>query len=83
MIKRMELLTPTSCLNRAHPEEPVFVLRAKDPLAAMAVRHWATMAFGRHEADKLKEAEKLADQMDAWRAQNIPQCARPLPVTKD
>jgi len=79
VIKRDELWAPTSCLNKAGPEEPIFVLRAKDPLAAMAVRHWATMAFGRHETAKLKEANQLADQMDAWRGQNCPSAASAQP----
>lgn len=67
MIKRDELKTPTSCLNKAAPDEPVFVLRAKDAMAAQAVRHWATMSEGEHEAAKLAEARKLADEMDEWR----------------
>lgn len=70
MLKRDELSTPSSCLNRAGADEPVFVLRAKDPLASMAVRHWVTMSEGKHEPSKLDEALALADQMDAWRQRN-------------
>lgn len=76
MIKRDELRHPTSCLNKAAPDEPVFVLRAKDPLAAQTVRHWATMAQGEHEDHKREEAVKLADEMDQWRAKNVPAPAR-------
>lgn len=72
MIKAHELTTPTSCFNKAAPHEPVFVLRAKDPMAAMAVRHWATMALGKHETEKIVEAQKLADEMDEWRKRNAP-----------
>jgi hypothetical protein len=72
VIKRDELKSPTSCLNKAGPEEPVFVLRAKDALAAQTVRHWATMAHDEHEPAKLQEALKLADEMDAWRRKNAP-----------
>ena len=72
MLKKMELATPTSCLNKAAADEPVFVLRAKDALAAMTVRHWATMAEGQHEEAKLEEARNLADQMDKWRKANQP-----------
>lgn len=72
MLKKLEMSTPTSCLNKAAPEEPVFVLRAKDRHAAMTVRHWATMAEGTHEAAKIAEARALADQMEAWRARNHP-----------
>lgn len=67
MLKRLELSERQSCLNKAHSEEPLFVLRAKDPLAAQTVRHWATMSEGHHEPEKIKEALKLADQMDEWR----------------
>lgn len=31
MIKKDELSQPNSCMSKAHPEEMVFVLRAKDP----------------------------------------------------
>jgi len=67
MIKRLELSTPTSCLNKASDDEPVFVLRAKDPIAAMVVRYWADYAKGDHEAAKIREAFRLADAMDDWR----------------
>ena len=68
MIKHLELSTPTSCLNQAAPDEPVFVLRAKDPLAARVVRIWATLTEGGfHERRRVRTARQLADQMDAWR----------------
>lgn len=67
MIKSLELCDPGSCLNKAAPDEPVFVLRAKDPRAAQAVRLWAAMSAGRHEDSKINEALALADQMDEWR----------------
>lgn len=66
MIKKDELRGPHSCLNKAAPEEPIFVLRAKDPLAAQTVRLWAAMASGVHEIDKIGEAKALADDMEAW-----------------
>ncbi len=71
MLKRDEIATPTSCLNKAADDEPVFVLRAKDPLAARVVRHWCTLAEqqGLHE-DKVPEADALAFQMESWRAAN-------------
>lgn len=81
MKKVDELKTPTSCLNKAAADEPIFVLRAKDALAAMAVRHWATMAEGTHESDKLEEARQLADKMDEWRMEylrNQVRCAEPV-----
>lgn len=39
--KQQNILSPGSCWNRAAPNEPVFVLRANDPLAPQIVRMWA------------------------------------------
>lgn len=41
MKKLDELENPDSCLNRAGLDEPIFVLRANDELAAGIVREWA------------------------------------------
>ena len=82
MLKRLELSAPGSCLNKAGPEEPIFVLRAKDRIAAMAVRHWATMAFGAHEKTKIDEAMKWADDADKWRQENVPQTPLPSPMAR-
>lgn len=69
MIKIDELVSPTSCLNKAGDDEPIFVLRAKDPLAAEVVRFWADKATtsGQHESSKIMEAQGLAAQMETWR----------------
>ena len=69
MIKRDELKDPQSCLNKAAPDEPVFVLRARDPVAAQTVRHWATMAHGIHEVEKVESAFRAADLMEKWLAE--------------
>ena len=50
------LLDPTSCLNKACTEEPVFLLRANDPVAAAAIRHWATMGLHYHSNEKRQGA---------------------------
>jgi len=76
MIKKDELATPTSCLNKAASDEPVFVLRAKDLVAPMAVRHWAKMSDGKHEPEKIKSALLLADQMEEWRKRNVVEFAQ-------
>ena len=72
MIKNDELANPTSCLNRAQPDEPVFVLRAKDVCAAQAIRYWCSLRvdFGKNVSldDQITEALGLAKQMDDWRA---------------
>lgn len=40
MLKKEELSNPNSCLNRAHDEEPVFVLLGRDLATPHAVRQW-------------------------------------------
>lgn len=77
MNKQGELSNPTSCLNKAAAGEPLFVLRAKDPHAPMAVRHWAAMAHGHHEPEKIDEALALADKMEVWRSHNVKPDALP------
>lgn len=76
--KAKALRNPASCLNKAAPDEPVFVLRARDPLAAQAVRLWAAMAAGVHEPEKCASALDIAVEMDAWRT---PSGAMPPPVS--
>lgn len=69
MRKIDEIEQPASCLNKARAEEPLFVLRAKDPLAPAVVRTWANNAeaTGAHEPEKIAEARALADAMDEYR----------------
>jgi hypothetical protein len=61
------------CLGRAAGDEPIFVLRAKDPAAAVAVRLWVQLvtSFAMHEPEKSREALELADRMVAWRNQHL------------
>jgi len=78
-LKREELANPNSCLNKAADDEPVFVLRANDPVAAKIVRKWAdeyvmekTLAstdgvLTHAQLSKAQEARGLANEMDAWR----------------
>jgi hypothetical protein len=72
MLKQAELITPTSCLNKAAADEPIFVLRAKDIAAPMTLRHWAAMSNGIHEKSKIEEALRLATEMEDWHARNVP-----------
>jgi hypothetical protein len=68
MKKAEELFSKHSCLNRAGDDEPLFVLRAKDVLAAQTIRLWATMAVGtNHNEEQIAEARMLAKQMEDWR----------------
>lgn len=75
MIKCNELANPSSCLNKAESNEPLFVLRAKDPLAPQTIRHWATMSMGVQPTEKVTEAFRAAEAMEQWRAQAYPAAA--------
>ena len=66
------------CYHEAAPDEPMFVLLARDPNAPNVVREWAWKYFDRkckaheydqHACDKYVEAMLVADEMDAWRKQ--------------
>ena len=82
MIKSNEIQSPSSCLNSAASDEPIFVLRANDELASDIVREWARRyALSKliinsslamtglqiYQHHKYDEALELADQMDRWR----------------
>jgi hypothetical protein len=77
MRKQDELKGP-SCLTRAADDEPIFVLRAHDELASMAVRQWAFAYRKKNTREgsrdmtpkqqaKYREAMALATEMDLWR----------------
>jgi len=72
MIKRDELADPTSCINKAADDEPVFVLRASDALAPIVVRLWADLA-ALHGCgfEKFRSAQRLADQMTIYAKQKL------------
>ncbi|HEY1301448.1 MAG TPA: hypothetical protein VGF07_13195 [Stellaceae bacterium] len=53
------------CLGRADDDEPLFILRAQDRLAAPLVRLWADLAH-RLGCPKALEAHSLADEMERW-----------------
>lgn len=66
------------CHRNALPDEPMFIVLARDPDAASIVRLWAGMrarrikAGERPDADEamVDEAMQCAADMDAWRAEN-------------
>jgi hypothetical protein len=76
VIKRDEIANPNSCLNRAADDEPIFVLRANDELAAQMVRQWAELYFDTKKDDKFnitdaqrakyREARALSNEMESW-----------------
>lgn len=59
------------CYTKAGPDEPIFTLRANDPLAPDAVEDWA-LAYEARGGDKAKvdEALNCAHQMRVWRKEN-------------
>jgi hypothetical protein len=64
------------CYAKAEPDEPMFVLLARDRTASDAVRRWARtrIARGLNETidEQISEALDCADAMDAWREKNRP-----------
>ena len=72
-LKRDELGDNRSTLNKAHPDEPLFILRAQDALAAQAVRYWAFLAQANGTPiPKVEEALRNADKMELWLGKKIP-----------
>lgn len=68
------------CYANADPDEPMFVLLARDPDAALIVERWASAREFRvdrgmkPESDRrlVTEARECAAAMRAWRAANRP-----------
>jgi hypothetical protein len=59
------------CYANAKPDEPMFVLLGRDPMAGSLVREWAWRreAIG-EDPVKVAEAKSCAEQLDAW-ARNL------------
>jgi alkanesulfonate monooxygenase SsuD/methylene tetrahydromethanopterin reductase-like flavin-dependent oxidoreductase (luciferase family) len=56
-----------SYLGKAEPDEPVFVLMGRDPLAPDLIRRWADTAQANGERrDKVAEAYALAKQFEEY-----------------
>jgi hypothetical protein len=56
------------CYENAEPDEPMFVLLARDPLAPTLVRMWASQRWQEHENPaKVAEARACAEAMEMWR----------------
>jgi hypothetical protein len=68
------------CYEKAEPDEPLFVLLARDPSASVLVRVWADTAHAAMHGgftgglvmdvsdEKIAEAYACADAMEAWLA---------------
>lgn len=64
---RDELTDPRSVINRAEPDEPVFVLRARDMVATATIEWWLWCARNRGvPEDKLARAEIQRRAADLW-----------------
>ena len=64
---------PSSTLKRAHPDEPVFVLRGADVLAAKTVEYWAYLAqLNGSDEVTVAGALKIARAMRDWKRKVIP-----------
>lgn len=71
MIKRDEIEYTESCLNKAHDDERLFVLLARDPAAPIAIRAWvaARIQLGKNQStdDQIAQALDCADRMERER----------------
>lgn len=67
-----------SCYEKAAPDEPIFVLRAKDPLAPLVVRMWAEIAAQRRvNSEKVVEARLCAIDMEGYAKMHFPDRKNP------
>jgi hypothetical protein len=56
-----------ACYDKAGEDEELFVLRARDALAAIVVRYWAELAErGGTKPEIVAEARECARRMEAW-----------------
>ena len=69
------------CYDKAEPDEPMFILLARDPLAAKLVKEWARLrAQQTGLTPKVIEAHKCAEDMNRWREAQciLPPTDKPL-----
>jgi hypothetical protein len=72
-IERERAAKGEGCLGKAADNEPVFILRAQDALAAELVELWAIRARSLNcPVDKVREAFDLADEMLRWPVRKNP-----------
>lgn len=60
----------SSCLQKALDDEPIFVLRAKDPSAPKIIAQWCASNLGEQPNEKIDEAMKVAQEMRQFRTSN-------------
>jgi hypothetical protein len=58
------------CYTKAEPDEPMFILLARDPAATTAIEAWiqARKELGLDDEEKTREASDCAYKMEQWRA---------------
>jgi hypothetical protein len=72
-IERERAARGEGCLGKAADNEPVFILRAQDSLAADCVEQWAIHARAAGcPVDKVREAFDLVDEMRRWPVRKNP-----------
>jgi hypothetical protein len=60
--------------QKAFPDEPTFVLLARDPIAPDLIRQWAEQRLEEGEdRSKVNKAFECADAMEQWRLANSPE----------
>ena len=70
MTKEENLNNPNSCLSKADMKEPIFVLRAKDPIAPMVIRIWASLSNQTQPTEKRARAYFESVKFEEWRKEN-------------
>lgn len=67
------------CYENAEPDEPMFVLLARDPLAPILVRLWADLrSHAAGNPSKVAEARSCAESMARWRLDKYLAVKEPL-----
>ena len=62
-----------SAVEKADPDEPLFVLRGQDILAPEIVREWAhRLRVSGGDAAKVIDALNIADRMEEWQVKKLP-----------
>lgn len=62
------------CYEKAGPDEPMFVLLARDPAAGETIRFWMAereRVTGVTEVEQIQEAMDCAQAMDDWYEENV------------
>lgn len=67
---------PDSCLMRAENDEPLFILRSKDPTSPILVIAWILLRVFLFQKNSLqdmqvRESFDLAEEMQRWRDKNV------------